>query len=185
MISFASGLPLLQVGDRGVSDYSSEWLETSVRAAAAEAGHDEWWFATDIVRSLFLYLKERFHASVITVNELFEKLRLTLVALGFNDIADHLHDEVPPVAISLVRLANEAMVSGAYEFRFFQRLEESLDSALGAETKVVQVQGLKTAVRRLCGAKRWSPACEKLHKEILTFMRSRVEGQPTLKLHVN
>ncbi len=184
MISFASGLPVLQVGDCGVSDYSSEWLETSIRSAAAEAGHGEWWFATDIVKSLFLYLKERFDSSVITVGELFEKLRLTLTALGFNDIASHLHDEIPPMAISLVRMANEASVSGGYELSFFRRLAESLDAAVGSETRVIHMRGLKPAVRRLCGAKRWSPSCEALHGEILTFVQRRMDGFSAVNLQI-
>lgn len=184
MISIASGLPLLQVGDRGISEYSSEWLETSIRSAAEQAGHAEWWFATDVVRSLFLYLKERFHSNVITVNELFEKIRLTLEALGFQDIAIHLHDQVPPCRISLVQVAHEAWMSGSYELCFFQRLGTCLDEAVATGTDTIHLCGLKPATKKLRGAKRWSPACAQLHQEILVFIDRRARGKEALTLQV-
>ncbi len=184
MISLASGLPLLQIGDRGVSEYSSEWLETSIRRAAEEAGHAEWWFAPDIVRSLFLYLKERFQSTVITVNQLFEKLRLTLTALGFQDIAKHLHDQVPPYKISLLQIASEASVSGSYELSFFQRLGASLDEAVVTGTDLIHAHGIKSAVRKLCGARRWGPSCERLQKEILAFMEERAGREASLTLRI-
>ena len=184
MISLASGLPLLQVGNSGISDYSSEWLETSIRNAAEEAGHDEWWFASDIVRSLFLYLKERFQSSVITVNQLFEKLRLTLTALGFNDIANNLRDQVPPCRISLMQIAHEASSSGFYELCFFQRLGARLDDASEMGTKTICASGLKMAVKQLCGSKRWSRSCDRLHWEILSFIQRRLGNRQDLTVQI-
>ncbi|MCH1503077.1 hypothetical protein OAN94_06060 [Verrucomicrobiales bacterium] len=184
MISLASGLPVLQIGDRGVSHYSSDWLETSIRSAAAEAGHEKWWFATDIVRSLFLYLRDRFQDTVITVNQLFEKLRLTLTALGFQDIATHLHDQVPPCRISLMQLAVEAETNGFYEFYFFRRLGESLDDAVATGTHLIATNGLRRAIRRLCGAKRWSPSCERLYQDTLTFIRNRTADHHAVRVQI-
>ena len=37
MIALASGLPLLQLGDRQIAGYSPEWLEHSIQQAAAQA----------------------------------------------------------------------------------------------------------------------------------------------------
>jgi hypothetical protein len=184
MISLASGLPVLQIGDRGVSHYSSDWLETSIRSAAAEAGHEGWWFATDIVRSLFLYLRDRFQDTVITVNQLFDKLRLTLSALGFQDIATHLHDQVPPCQISLMQLASEAETNGFYELHFFRRLGESIDEAVATGTPLISTTGLRRAVRRLCGAKRWSPRCERLYQDTLTFIRNRTSAHEAVRVQI-
>lgn len=184
MISLASGLPILQVGERGISEYSPEWLETSVRAAAERAGHDEWWFASDIVRSLFVYLRDRFNATVITVGELFEKLRLTLSALGFQDIAGQLRDQVPPFKISLIRMANEAAKGGSYELSFFQRLGRQVDEAVQTGATVVHATGIKAAVRKLRGARRWTTRCDVLQEEIMGFVRQRAKQREGITLHV-
>ncbi len=184
MIALASGLPVLQIGDCGIREYSAEWLEGSIRSAAKEAGHSEWWFAADIVKSLFLYLRERFTSGVITVNELFEKLRLTLGALGFQDIADHLHDEVPPCRIQLHHLALEASASGFYEWRFFTRLAEMLDEARRTSAEVIVATESENAVKVLLGAKRWTRACQRLHEEIVAFVQNHVREHHTLKLQL-
>ena len=184
MISLASGLPVLQIGDRCVSHYSSEWLETSIRSAAEEAGHEGWWFASDIVRSLFLYLRDCFQDTVITVNQLFEKLRLTLSALGFQDIATHLLDQVPPCRISLMQLATDAEMNGFYELHFFRKLGESLDEAIATGTHLVSTSGLRRAVRVLCGAKRWSPSCESLYQDTLTFIRDRTAAHDAVQVQI-
>ena len=184
MISLVSGLPILQVGDRGICDYSTAWLESSVRRAAREAGHADWWFAEDIVKSLFLYLEERYDGSVITVNQLFEKLRLTIAALGFDEIAKRLRDQVPPCRISLPQIASEASESGFYEWRFFERLGSRLDEAAGMGAEHICASGLKRAVRQLCGAKRWCRTCDHLHREIVAFIEGKLSGHERLTFQI-
>ncbi len=184
MISLASGLPLLQLGDQGVSDYSPQWLENSIQQAAAEAGHDKWWFATDIVKSLFLYLKERFQSSVITINELFGKIRHTLEALGFGDIASRLHDQMPPWRISLTKMAFDAS-QDAYELHFFPRLKQQLDQAGQSGAELIYADGLRDAVKLLCSTNRWKPQCEKLRGEVLTFINDHLKSGQALRVRVS
>lgn len=179
MISLASGLPLLQIDNRRIAGYSKEWLEQSVQEAAAQAGHEKWWFATDIVKSLFLYLRERFEATVITVTELFGKLRATLEVLGFQDIAERLEDQTPPLRVSLTEIAAKAK-AGAYELDFFKALTKTLEGG-GSE---VYADGLQDAVRLLCGTKRWNRRCESLCQEIVTFLQSQVNQGGAVKVHV-
>ncbi len=183
MISLASGLPLLQIDDRRIAGYSPEWLEQSIQKAAAQAGHEKWWFASDIVKSLFLYLRERFEATVITVNELFGKLRATLEILGFQDIAARLVDQTPPLRVSLTELAQKASV-GAYELDFFKALAQVLGDASKEEGSEVHAEGLRDAVRMLCGTSRWTRRCEVLRQEIVNFVQSRLSEQGISKVHL-
>jgi hypothetical protein len=179
MISLASGLPLLQIDNHRIAGYSREWLEQSIQNAAAQAGHEKWWFATDIVKSLFLYLRERFEATVITVNELFGKLRATLEVLGFHDIAARLEDQTPPLRVSLTEIATKA-TAGAYELDFFKVLAKTLQDV----RTEVYADGLRDAVRVLCGTKRWNRRCDMLRQEIVNFLESQVSQEGTLKVHV-
>ena len=183
MISLASGLPLLQIDDRCIAGYSPEWLEQSIQKAAAQAGHEKWWFASDIVKSLFLYLRERFEATVITLSELFGKLRATLEMLGFQDIAARLVDQVPPMRVSLTEIARKAS-AGTYELDFFRALAQLFSEAGKQDGGEVHADGLRDAVRLLCGTSRWSRRCEVLRQEIVTFVQSQQSEQGIGKVHL-
>ena len=52
MIALPSSLPLLRVGRYELTTYGPEWVEDSIKDAARRAGHNEWWLACDITRSL-------------------------------------------------------------------------------------------------------------------------------------
>lgn len=67
MIALPSNLPLLRVGRFELTAFEPEWLEESIKDAARKAGHDEWWFACDITRSLILFLRNKFAGTVVTL----------------------------------------------------------------------------------------------------------------------
>ena len=83
-----------------------------------------------------------------------------------------------------MQLATEAETNGFYELHFFRKLGESLDEAVATGTHLISTNGLRRAVRRLWGAKRWSPTCERLYQDTLTFIRNRPAAHSAVNVQI-
>ncbi len=168
MICLPNQLPLLKYGDHEVVHYESRWLRDSIRAAAEKAGHDDWWFASDIARAVIEYLRERFPSATITIDQLYDKIERVLKFMGWKDIAAELEAKPPPLRISLVEIAD---LADRYELEFFRLLKRRLGDLSITGSQQIQVYGLRPAVKRLRAAKRWSSHCDTLRSEIVHFVR--------------
>ena len=173
MVALASNLPLLKVGDSERTDYDTRWLESHIRDAAQTAGHDGWWFAEDIARSVFVYLEKRFSATVITLEQIADKVRLILRGLAFEDIAKELTIKAPPFRIDLPALAMRA--GSGYELVFFQLLVREIEIAAQSGAEYVSVTGVKAATRTLCGTRRWHRGCTPVHRELNAFVEHQLK----------
>ncbi|HWB04778.1 MAG TPA: hypothetical protein VG796_17245 [Verrucomicrobiales bacterium] len=175
MIALPSQLPLLRVGRYELSTYEAEWLEESIKDAAREAGHDEWWFACDITRSLMLYLRNKFAGTAITIDEMTRRIRQILGKIGFKDIGDRVNLAPPLLQVSLHDLAVEAE---GFELRFFQLLEERLAELMELGARRITLSHARRGVKTLRAARNWGPKCEELEQNIVGFLRSRLLSRP-------
>lgn len=182
MIALPSQLPLLRIGRFETTVLEPDWIETSIREAAAAAGNDEWWFASDIVRSLMIYLRDRFDGTAITLEELAAKVRLTLEKIGFSEIGNKMRLNPPRLTLSLHDLAREA--GDGFELRFFRLLESRLAEMALLGVKSVALTDSRDGVKCLCAAKNWSRACQDLEAEILAFLRGRPEAERSCKVEL-
>jgi hypothetical protein len=64
-----------------------------------------------------------------------------------------------------------------FELGFFVRLRESLRISLADSPKAVQFQGLRSCVKQLAGARRWSARCQQLQEQIINFLRECLEQE--------
>jgi hypothetical protein len=174
MIALASRLPLLRIGACDRSDYDPDWLEEQIRAAATSAGHERWWFAEDMARSVFVYLEDRFQDQVITLQQLSLKVKGVLEHLGFRDIAGELAIKPPPWTIDLAALALRA--GAGYELLFYKTLETELRLGIESKAELMSITGLRAAVKTLCGARRWQTRCEQTQRELAEFIKRRIES---------
>ena len=172
MIALPAQLPLLRVGRYEVTTYGQDWLEENIRDAARAAGQADWWFTPDIVRSLMIYLRERFPGSTITLDELTAKIRTILDKIGFTDIGDRVALTPPALSLSLDDLAREA--GEGFELRFFQLLDARLQELASLGASDVALTASHDGVKRLCAAKYWTQSCRELEQEILTFLDTRM-----------
>ncbi|MEM0897797.1 MAG: hypothetical protein AAGJ79_13045 [Verrucomicrobiota bacterium] len=172
MIALPNQLPLLQFGDHEVVQYEHRWLKDSITEAAQKAGHNDWCFANEIAQAVIEYLRERFHGTVITIDDLYEKIERVLSHLGWRDIACELEASPPPLRISLLEVARSA--STGYELRFFEILRHRLRNTASASPRQIVVCDMKKAVKQLCGAQRWSNRCDDLRHEIVAFVRGEI-----------
>lgn len=181
MISLPSNLPLLRVGRYELTTYGPDWVEASIKDAAKRAGHDEWWLACDITRSLMLYLRNNFPGTAITLEELRTRIRLILSKIGFKDISDRMELSPPSLRISLHDLALEAE---GFELRFFQLLEERLVELAALGARSITMSHARRGVKTLQAARHWGAKCETLEREIIVFLRSRLHSLPDCTMEI-
>lgn len=173
MIALSSNLPLLRVGRYELTAYEPSWVEDSIREAAKEAGHDEWWFACDITKSLMLFLQNKFAGTVITLEEMNRRIRQILEKIGFKDIGDRVNLCPPLLHLSLHDLAVEAE---GFELRFFQLLEDRLAELVHLGARRITISHARRGVKTLRAARHWSPKCDDLQETILQFLRNRLHS---------
>jgi hypothetical protein len=181
MIALPSQLPLLRVGRYDLAAYDADWVEEGIRDAAREAGHEEWFFATDITRSLMIYLRSKFPGTIITLEDLNRRLQQILERVGFRDIGQRLSLSPPRIQVSLSDLVREAE---GYELRFFQLLEERLGEMLGLGARSITLSHTRESVKMLRAAHHWSGKCEELEREILGFLHNRLQRCPDCSVEV-
>ena len=175
MIALPSNLPLLLVGRYELTAYEAGWVEESIKDAAREAGHEEWWFACDITRSLMLYLRNKYAGTAITLEEMNRRIRQILGKIGFQDIGDRVNLAPPLLQVSLHDLAVEAE---GFELRFFQLLDERLTELMGLGARRIALSHAKKGVKTLNSARHWGPKCDALEQDILHFLRGKLLSQP-------
>jgi hypothetical protein len=175
MIALPSQLPLLRVGRYELTTYEAAWVEDSIKDAAREAGHDEWWFACDITRSLMMYLRNKFPGTAITIEEMNRRIRQILAKIGFQDIGDRVNLAPPLLHVSLHDLAMEAE---GYELRFFQLLEERLAELMELGVRRITLSHARRGVKTLRAVRNWGPKCDELKQDIVHFLRNRLLSRP-------
>ena len=166
-----------------LTSYEMEWLRDCILRAANEAGHPEWWPASDVVRGVENYLRNNFDGSTITLSELFERLSVTLNKIGYGDIASHLQETPPPVSLSLHELAKDT--DNKLEILFFKSLYTQLQSLRDLGFMSFRFRELRPCVKHLRSAKQWRKDCRQLAAEITQFLSSHStsgQHQPNFEL---
>jgi hypothetical protein len=139
---------------------SAQWLDRELIENAAAA-----------VLHFFRVEKQK---DSVSVGEFTEALEQVLRSFGLDVKAC---DEKAPspqavpriVEADLGRLAGES--GSCSELSFYQNLRSELQRELDGAPVVFRYRGLRYCVKRLAGAKRWSAHCQKLHDQIVDYMR--------------
>lgn len=83
-----------------------------------------------------------------------------------------------PGAVVERDLAQLAASGGdAVELFFFARLRDALRTGLRDGPRLLRFRGLRSCVKRLAGARRWSPRCETLRGQIVTYLRECLRAE--------
>jgi hypothetical protein len=127
-------------------------------------------FLDNVSQAVLHYFKQELGWSSVSIGEFSLALSKVLRSFGFEF---HLNEPTEPVSqvldADLGHLATET--GGGFELFFFQRLRAELRSKLDQQPRVVRFLGLRTCVKRLAGAKRWSPRCQDLNDRIVHYLR--------------
>src|SRR5580658_8005486 len=94
---------------------------------------------------------------IIPSAEIAEIVSAVLSTLGYEKISLAYGQGPNRVAIQLHELISRT--NAAFELEFFQRLDRALGVAASSRLSVMEVNGLRTCVMRLRGARRWTAGC--------------------------
>ena len=115
------------------------------------------------------YLETKCTLRLLTLNELYERMRKMLMKIGCVKIADELKPLAPPLTLSLVESANEA--GNGFELAFFERLRAEISELREAGAEKILFTGLRESSLILQGSTKWNKHCERMLGEMDAFLR--------------
>jgi hypothetical protein len=127
--------------------------------------------------SVFYYFKKDLDREMVTVSEFAGALKKVLRNLGHTLQADEFETRPPEtIETDLVRFAREA--GDSLELFFFPRLRDELRAQLRQSPRMVRFRGLRSCVKQLAGAQRWSPRCDQMQEQIVEYIRGCLTAEP-------
>lgn len=147
--------------------FSAEMI--SVELANNDGEKFEQDFVEHAAASVFHYFKNDLGRKTVSVAEFASAFESVLNGLGLQldsgRIAE-LRDEAATKDLQLLAFhAGEAC-----ELAFFPRLRSAVHAQFQLTPSLVRFHGLRGCVKRLLGAERWSPRCDKLRDHIVEFL---------------
>jgi len=132
------------------------------------------------------YFRRELRRDFVSVGEFCEALAAVLrgfgLEVGAQSVAEALAEAAqaaggqglcvgaePGGAVDLRRLACES--GKAFELAFFPRLRAELERQLSRCPRLLRFTGLRSCVKQLAGARRWSFRCEELSDQIVDYLR--------------
>jgi len=163
-IPFSAEMISVELTDGGIGSFDPEFLK---HAASA----------------VFHYFKHELGRVTVTVGEFAGALEKVLRGFGLQSEADEQNGEVldpqPLMPAPLERrvlnsdLRLLACESGkGFELFFFSRLRDELRQKMLLDPEVVHFRGLRSCVKQLTGARRWSARCQTLQDQIVEYLRN-------------
>jgi hypothetical protein len=120
--------------------------------------------------AVFHYFKHELQRQTVTLGEFSVALEKVLGGFALTARATRQPAPAAEVLVSdLCRLAQEA--EGSCELLFFPRLRDELHHQILQGLKVLRFRRLRDCVKQLAGARRWSPRCQGLKEQIVSYMR--------------
>jgi hypothetical protein len=121
------------------------------------------------------YFRNDLQRTEVTLSEFTEALEQALRGLGMNVTCDQAAKTQRLAHADLRVLAAES--GKAFELAFFSRLRERVRHEMQWSPELLRFFGLRSCVKQLAGARRWSPRCEQLSDHIVEYLRSCVSQE--------
>lgn len=172
MIQLNTDVLWVKFGDGRLAPFDEQRLALSIQEVAERVGHSDWWLAESIAAAVHVFAVKSRSDGVIPSSEIAEVVTMVLSTLGYQGISEAYAGGADHVAIHLHELAGR--MNAAYELEFFQRLDRALGAAANRRLLVIEVDGLRTCVMQLRGARRWSASCRRLAEDIVEHVRGRI-----------
>jgi len=179
MIALASDCLLFKTASGESIPFSAEMI--SVELSGDGSGVFDPEFLKHAASAVFHYFKHDLGRVTVTVGEFAGALEKVLRGFGLkaeameapaSEVAstEPLAEEPRVVKSDLRQLACES--GKGCELFFFPRLRDELRQQLLRGPEVLHFDGLRSCVKQLTGAQRWSPRCRLLHDQIVAFLRN-------------
>jgi hypothetical protein len=182
MVAFKEEFPYLRADSGQLFEFDQQWLRAAITRAADKAGYPSWWLTDHITESIAFYLRLRNDEPVVPFDQLSQTVRYVLKMIGYKEIVPHFSPAPPPIAVSLLEVAEAA--GAGYELAFFDGLEKRMSALVGTGADNLHLYGLQPCVKHLRGAKAWTRACDTLREEVICFVREKLASNTKL-MHLN
>ncbi len=130
--------------------------------------------AAHAVLHFFRFEEQR---TMVTIGEFAETLAKVLRDLGLQVTTDA---DLPATETRLIEADLRTMASEmaqGFELVFFQRLRDELRTHLGSSPHIVRFNGLRSCVKEIVGARRWTGRCQQLHDQIVEYLRACLSAE--------
>ena len=171
MIGFRINRPLLKLGDFLIAEYGEQWLADALESAARQAG-TTLPFKEDLLASVRYYLEHECDLSVMSLSDLYDRIRRMLRDVGLSHLARELKDMTPPITVSVAEIAR----SVPFWLFFDGELRQYLSRLREQGITRYRFTDKKECVLALQGKKRWSSTSQHLLED-LDFLHSRYEEE--------
>jgi hypothetical protein len=172
MIALASDCLLFETPGGESVPFSAEMVSIELMGDSSKLLDAD--FVRQASKAVFHYFRNELGRDTVTVAEFASALEKVLRSFGYRVNSDG-EDEPQVVDSDLRRLAKES--AGGCELFFFPRLRDELRQQLKQEPRMVRFHGLRSCVKQLTGARRWSGRCQTLQEKILQFLRECVSAE--------
>ena len=130
--------------------------------------------------SVFHYFKIELARQTVTVGEFALALEKVLRNFGLTLYADESQPFAKKILeADLCHIARES--DSSLELFFFPRLRDELRARLRESPRLLRFRGLRSCVKQLAGAQRWSGRCELIQDQIVSFLRECLTAEPEQK----
>lgn len=146
---------------------SAELVTVELMGDAADLLDPE--IVRNAARAVLHYFKVEKGKTFVSVGEFSEALASVLRGFGLS--VKQAAAETPR-RITDSDLRQLACESGkGFELAFFPRLRDELRQQLNQAPQIVRFTGLRSCVKQLSGARRWTGRCQRLNDQIVDFLR--------------
>jgi len=169
MIALASDCLLFETSSGESVPFSAEMISVELTGEGIGVFDPE--FLKNAASAVFHYFKHDLGRITVTVGEFAGALEKVLRGFGLESEPETKNYAQQRVVNSdLRRLASES--GKGFELFFFHRLRDEMRHQLSQDPQVLRFRGLRSCVKQLTGAQRWSPRCQKLQDQIVEFLRN-------------
>jgi hypothetical protein len=147
---------------------SAELVTVELMGDAADLLDPE--LVRNAARAVLHYFKVEMGKTFVSIGEFSEALAGVL--RGFGLVVKSATAAEAPRRITESDLRQLACESGkGFELAFFPRLRDELRQQLNQAPQIVRFTGLRSCVKQLSGARRWTDRCQRLNDQIVEFLR--------------
>jgi hypothetical protein len=168
MIALASDYLLFQMASGESEPFSLEMISVEIIGEAANGFDPE--FVKHATGAVFHYFKDELRRQTVTVTEFAGALKKVLRKFPLSSLNPAAAKREPIVVESDLRKLAVESGKGS-ELFFFPLLRDELRAKLHQSPQLVRFSGLRTCVKQLAGAQRWSPRCRILENQIVEYLR--------------
>jgi len=174
MIALSSECLLFKMADGASIPFSPEMISVELLGSTRELFDAE--FVQHVSYAVFHHFKHELGRKVVLMSEFAGALEKVL--RGFAVTVRAAAQEVRPRVLEtdLCRLACDS--GPGCELFFFPRLREELRHQMRRSPQVLRFRGLRSCVKQLTGAQRWTRGCRDLKHQIVEYLRDCLITDP-------